>query len=140
MHLGLNRIGTFTFHAGNLLAVDARVAVRVRPVRGEALRTLERIYRTEAVELSASAFSLQPVAAGNNAHQQRELTFEMRGGGRLLCQGLISTETLRTGQFSAAEVELTATPSEIDHGREPTYRDFTQERRGTYGVVVFADD
>jgi hypothetical protein len=99
-------IGTFAFQAGNPFNGKAEMTLRLLPTKVEHLRILEQLYLAKAVELPASAFSLQFVGKGDVGRQHRDLTFGLEGGETLLCQGLVSPEGLKPGQFSAGEVEL----------------------------------
>jgi hypothetical protein len=128
VHVSNGKTGSFIFNAANPFEVQARVTMRLRPVRGAALQTLECIYHAEPVEISADALGLQMVAAEEGDRQCRELVFDLSGREQRLCQGLVTVKDLQPGQVSAGEVELTV---KVLRGKSK------EERRGSFGVIIF---
>lgn len=131
VHVVTGRLVRFNFFAANPFETDARVVVKLGPMHGEAIRSLERIYLAEAAELAEEVFSLQLFEDTEGDRRRRELAFDLAAGERRLCQGLVLGKGLKPGQFSAGEVKSTAVS--LDGKKE-------EDRHGSFGVIIFPAD
>ncbi|TIP25677.1 MAG: hypothetical protein E5X67_23760 [Mesorhizobium sp.] len=130
VHIDQGGIGTFWFFATNPLPEAATLTIRIHPTSAEELHTLSRRFGADWRELRSGAVGVALSDRGRLERADSELEIELGAGERRLCQGLVSAEGLRRGEFSAVTVEMIATPA---RGASETVG------RGSFGAIVFTD-